>query len=131
MFPWRSILTLVVATQLVACATIINGSTERIEVAANVSDTRVYVNDVFIGQAGPQHPLRIEIPKRGLLTFTGKKENCSTAETKIVRRLDPVTFLGLILDMGLITIIVVDWLGTNAIYRSSYQNYYLNLGCTS
>ncbi len=127
----RSLVTILLATQLMACATIFNGSTERIEIVANVNDTIVYVNDVYVGKSGPNRPLDVVIPKRGQLTFTGKKPNCSDAVEPVTRRFDPVTLLGLVIDFGLISILVVDWVGTNAVVRSSYQSYYLSLGCSS
>lgn len=117
--------------QLSSCATIINGSTESVEVFSNVAETDVFVDEVFLGQAGPDLPLEIVIPKKGRVEFIGRKTDCEDSETVVRRRIDPTTFLGLLIDGGLVSILFVDILGTNAFVRAEQKSYFLELECRS
>lgn len=115
--------------QLISCATILHGSTEQVEILSSVNDTQIYVNDVYRGIAGPEQPLEVTIPKRGRITFAGKKPNCSGREHVVRRSVDPATFLGILIDGGLISILLVDIVGTNAFVRADQRSYLLNIEC--
>lgn len=121
----------ILSVNLISCATIINGSTEKIEVFSSVSETDIYANEVLVGQAGPDSPLEVTIPKKGRVEFIGKKLNCDDAETVVRRSIDPTTFLGLLIDGGLISILFVDIIGTNAFVRANQTSYFLELNCST
>lgn len=128
---FRMSLLTILALHLVACATIINGSTEKVKILANVSDTQVYVNDVYLGVAGPEYPLEVTVPKKGDVRFVGKKEKCGDVGKDLTRKFDPATLLGLILDAGLISILVVDVFGTGAALHADQPIYFLSMKCSS
>lgn len=115
--------------QLIACATILHGSTEQIEILSTATDTQIYVNDVYRGMAGPDQPLEVIIPKRGRVTFVGKKADCGESEQIVRRAVDPSTFLGILIDGGLISILLVDIVGTNAFVRAEQSSYVLEPEC--
>ncbi len=117
--------------QLISCATILHGSTEQVEVLSSVSETQVFVNDIYRGVAGPTQPLEITIPKRGRVSFVGKKDNCEGKEQIVRRSVDPATFLGILIDGGLISILLVDIVGTNAFVHAEKSSYSLELVCGS
>ncbi|MBL7543130.1 MAG: PEGA domain-containing protein [Bdellovibrionaceae bacterium] len=115
--------------QISGCATIINGSVESIEIYSTAENTNVYVNDEYLGQAGPQTPLEITIPKRGQINIVGKKEECREYETEIKRTIDPTTLLGVFIDGGIVSILLIDNLGTGAIKRAREISYTLEMVC--
>jgi len=117
--------------QLISCATILHGSSERVEILSSSSDTQVFVNDVYRGMAGPENPLEVTIPKRGRVTFVGKKANCTSGEHIVRRSVDPATFLGILIDGGLISILLVDIVGTNAFVHADQTSYILELECST
>lgn len=114
---------------LSGCATIINGSTEKVKVWSSVANTKVYANDVYIGLSGPDQTLEVTVPKRGGVVFVGKKDNCSDTSTPLSRTYDATTLLGILIDMGLFSILVVDVFGTGAYMHSSQPAYFLDLNC--
>lgn len=114
-----------------ACATVLHGSTEKIEILSNVNDTQVYINNVYRGIAGPEQPLEVTIPKRGRIAFLGKRNDCVEGEQIVRRSVDPATFLGLLIDGGLISILFVDIMGTNAFVHAEQSSYVLRLDCRS
>lgn len=131
MLSFRIFLCLFLGFQLIGCATIISGSTEKIKVLANVQNTQVFINDVYLGVTGPEFPLEVTVPKKGDVTFVGKKENCTESEKKLTRSIDPTTLLGILIDRGIFSILLVDYFGTNAVVHSDQPVYFLNLQCSS
>ena len=127
---FKCILVIIFLINLISCATIINGSTEKVEVLSNISDTDIYANNVLVGKAGPDSALEVTIPKKGRVEFVGKKTNCDDAEKVVRRSIDPTTFLGLLIDGGLISILFVDIIGTNAFVRADQRSYFLELNCS-
>lgn len=125
----RTVLLLVLSFQLIACATILHGSTDQVEILSTAPDTEIYINDVYRGIAGPDQPLEVTIPKRGRVTFVGKKASCREGETVVRRSVDPATFLGILIDGGLFSILLVDIVGTNAFVRAEQSSYLLELEC--
>lgn len=124
-------LSFVLVFNLISCATIINGSTENVSIFASAEGTQVFINEVFMGKAGPDEPVEVTIPKRGRVEFAGKKEGCEDGEEVVRRTVDPTTFLGLFIDLGLVSILFVDILGTNAFVHANQKSYVLELNCRS
>ncbi len=125
----KFLLILVMLFNLISCATIINGSSERIEIFSNADNTDIYVNDVLMGHAGIESPLEVTIPKRGRVALVGKKKDCDDGEEVVRRTIDPATFLGLLIDFGLVSILLVDILGTNAFVHANQRTYVLDVVC--
>lgn len=127
----QACLIFLISLQVMSCATILHGSTEQVEIFSTVDETQVYVNDVHRGTADSEQPLVVTIPKRGQVVFQGKKNGCSGRVQEVSRTIDPTTFLGLLIDRGLVSILFVDILGTNAFVRSSQSRYLLELDCST
>lgn len=111
------------------CATIFHGSTDAIEIKVDKPGAKVFINQVPIGVATPDQSLRAEIPKRGNVIISIEHESCKTEEYKINRTIDPVTFLGLLIDGGIFSILVVDILGTNAFVKADQTYFEFELDC--
>ncbi len=127
----KFLVVLVLSIQLMSCATIINGSSEKIDIYSTVGETKIYINEVYVGQAGPESPLEVTIPKKGRVEILGKKDSCDDAETVVRRSIDPATFLGLLIDGGIISIFFVDILGTNAFVHANQNTFTLEPNCHS
>jgi hypothetical protein len=126
----RAILCFFLCFQL-GCATIINGSTEKIEISVGKADSKVYINDILIGVTQADVPLNAEIPKKGAIDIKVIHENCDQFNHRVQRQVDPLTFLGLLIDGGIFSIIVVDILATNAFVKASQNYYHFELSCNN
>lgn len=111
------------------CATIFHGSTDSIEIKVDKPAAKVFINEVPIGITSPDQSLKAEIPKRGNVIISIEHESCKTEEYKINRTIDPVTFLGLLIDGGIFSILVVDILGTNAFVKADQTYFEFELDC--
>lgn len=107
----------------IGCATIINGSTDAIEIQVDKPNSKVSINGVFVGLSSESQTLKAEIPKKGLALITVENELCKPEYYYVERKIDPVTFLGILIDGGIFSILVVDMLGTSA-FRKAEKNFF-------
>lgn len=126
-FEWRFII-LLTSVLLSSCATIINGTTDQIKITVDRPGAKVFINQVPLGTSDSKIPLIAEIPKKGKAVVEVHAENCTSEYHTVQRTIDPVTFLGLLIDGGIISIIGVDILATNAFVHAEYDqiNFYLD-----
>lgn len=109
------------------CASIINGTTETIHIRSYETGTKIFLNDRQIGEDFAD----VTIAKRKLknTTLIAKKDGCDDHSTSIETSFDPVSFLGLVIDFGLISVLLVDWGLTGAVYKADKANYVLTPKC--
>lgn len=124
---WRFLIILT-SFLLSSCATIINGTTDQIKITVDRPGAKVFINEVPLGISDAKIPLTAEIPKKGKVVVEVHAENCKSEYHSVQRTIDPVTFLGLLIDGGIISILGVDILATNAFVHAEYDqiNFYLD-----
>ena len=73
----------------------------------------------------------VTISKKKLkkVEFYAKKDGCQTRSTGIETKFDATSLLGILIDFGLITILVVDWGINGAVTEAERTNYVLNPVC--
>lgn len=111
------------------CATIINGSTENIQIAVSKPEAKVYINDTLIGISEMGKNIEAEIPKKGAIAISIEHSSCEKEYYQLRRTIDPTTFLGLLLDGGIFSILIVDILGTNAFVKAEQSFFEFELDC--
>ncbi len=112
------------------CAAMFNGTKEQIHVQSEVPDTHFFLNEREIGEGTSAV---VSIPKKKLkeAILRAEKPGCSEQSTMIETRFDAVSLLGILIDLGLISILVVDWAATGAITKADRRNYVLTPICTN
>jgi hypothetical protein len=110
------------------CASMFNGSKETIYVRSNVDNTVFYANAREIGRGTSAVTT---IPKKQITktTLRAEKEGCVTQSTPIITEFDWTTLLGIPIDFGIVSIIIVDGIGTGAINKASQTEYVLTPLC--
>ena len=123
---------LVIVTFLVSsvtgCAAIFHGSSETIHVRSEEADTRFFANERDIGKGTSAVTA---LPKKGLseVVLRAEKTGCNTKSTPIPTEFDALTLLGILIDFGIISILVVDWAATGAVTKASQTDYILTPEC--
>ena len=85
------------------CATMFNGSTQVMSVRSTMSDAKLYVNEGYIGQGNGTETFK----KKGQYTITARKEGCRDTSVVATKSFDPTTLLGILIDWGIISILIV------------------------
>lgn len=110
------------------CAAMFHGSSETIHVRSEEADTRFFVNEREIGKGTSAVTA---LPKKGLskAVLRAEKQACITKSTPIPTEFDALTLLGILIDFGIISILVVDWAATGAVTKAAQTDYVLTPEC--
>ncbi len=106
-----------------------HGTKETIYVRSEEQDTRFYLNNRDIGK-GTSATTTIEKKQLRNAVLRTEKNGCNTKSSPIETAFDGVTLLGIFVDFGVISIIVVDWLATGAVTRAAQAEYILTPECS-
>lgn len=123
----KSIATLTAIILLSGCATMFNGSTQQVAIRSNQPDVDLYVNEAYIGRGNGVTTFR----KKEEYTITARKEGCDAVTIPVSKSFDATTLLGILIDFGLISILVVDGAGTGAWKKFDQTSYVIDPRCDS
>jgi len=109
------------------CASMFSGTSQTILVRSDQKGTKLYLNNEEIGT----DTATVQISKKNLKNsiLVAKKTGCSDAQTSIPTKFDATSLLGILIDFGLITILVVDLAITGAMNEAERTNFILNPTC--
>lgn len=111
-----------VSIMLSSCATMFNGSKETIYLRSEVSNTKFYANERFLG-TGTSAVVTLPKKKLSETTLRSEKIGYHSKTQPIETTFDGTCLLGVLLDWGLVSIICVDWLGTGAVTKAAQTDY--------
>lgn len=110
-----------------SCATILSGTTETIYVKSDIPGTHLYLDTTQIALDEGS----IEVSKKRLqkIHIRAVKDGCQTTSMPIETQFNKYSLLGLFLDLGVISILVVDWGIYGATREAKKLNYVLSPIC--
>lgn len=117
-------LAMVLLLQLTGCAYMFHGTSDQITIQSPENDTKIFLNGVLIGKGSAM----ATVEKGKQSTIVGKKQGCSDHLVQTGSKFDAVTLLGILLDFGVISILVVDNL-TGAMWTTYPLVYNVNPIC--
>lgn len=107
------------------CATMFHGATQMVSVRSNVEDAKLYVNEAYIGKGTGVTTFY----KNKSYTIVARKAGCSDGTAIPTKSFDAVTLLGILLDFGIISILVVDGACTGAWTQFDQTSYVVDPQC--
>lgn len=107
------------------CATMFNGSSANITVRSEEPGAKIYVNEAFVGTGSAT----VSVPKKGNSSIRVAKEGCTDQTQAMGKRFDPTSLLGIFLDWGIFSMLIVDGAATGAISDIEPKNYVVNPSC--
>ena len=108
-----------------ACATMFNGSSTSVSIRSEDPKAKLYLNDTYIGQGGAT----VSVSKKGNHSIRATKEGCGDGTTAVQKKFDPTSLLGLLIDFGIVSMLIVDAAATGAIQDIEPKNYVVNPNC--
>jgi hypothetical protein len=126
------IISLLVMFSLVVsgCASMFNGTKETIHVRSNEPDTTFYANNREIGRGN----VAIATIRKKELDDTKlrvEKTGCNTKIIPLETQFDATTLLGILIDYGIISILVIDLAINGATTKAAQNDYVLTPDCVS
>lgn len=112
---------------LSGCAAMFNGSSQQVSIRSNVDDVELYVNEQYIGKGNGVTTFQ----KKKSYTITARKKGCEQVTIPVSKSFDATTLLGVFIDFGVISILVVDGVGTGAWQQFDQTSYVIDPRCTA
>jgi hypothetical protein len=111
------------------CASMFNGTKETIHVRSEETDTVFFVNERQIGKGSSAVTT---LDKKGLssVVIRAEKKGCNTKSQPVETKFDGVSLLGILIDLGIFSILVIDWGINGATTRAAQNDYILTPECT-
>lgn len=110
------------------CATIFNGSTETIHVRSEEPNTVFMANNRELGR-GTSAVATLNKKELKSTILRAEKTGCNATTMPIMTAFDATSLLGILLDFGIVSILIVDWASTGAVNKASQTNYILTPSC--
>lgn len=109
------------------CASMFSGTSQNFLLRSEVRGTKFYLNNEYLGT----DTASVQIPKKKIKNslLIAKKPGCSDGTTHINTRFDPTTLLGILIDVGIVSILVIDFGITGAVQEAERTHYVLNPVC--
>lgn len=107
------------------CATMFNGSSQTINIRSNDTDAKLYVNEEYMGKNQAVYTFK----KKENYVIKAEKQGCKTTAITPQKSFDPTTLLGLLIDWGLISILVVDGAATGSWQKFAQTSYVVDPDC--
>lgn len=102
-----------------------HGTSQQVFVRSNVPGTDLYANEAYIGKGNGVALFE----KRNNYTITARKKGCADVSVPASKSFDGTTLLGVLIDFGLISVLIVDGAATGAWQQFDQTSYVLDPRC--
>jgi len=114
-----------VSSSLSGCAAMFHGSTQQVAIRSNVPGTELFVNEAYVGK------------DNGVTTFqksknymvTARKAGCTDTTVPASKSFDAITLLGILIDWGIISVLLIDGAATGAWQQFDQTSYVIDPRC--
>jgi hypothetical protein len=103
-----------------------HGSNDQIAVRSNEPGTRIFIDEMEVGVDNAIYA----VPKKGNHAIRVSKTGCADATVPIKYSFDATSLLGVLLDFGIVSMLVVDGVGTGAISKADQTSYIVTPNCS-
>ncbi|QQN87708.1 PEGA domain-containing protein [Acinetobacter variabilis] len=124
----KKILTPILAASFLfstGCATMFNGSSQTVNIRSNDTEAKIYVNEEYMGKNNAVYTFK----KKENYVLKAEKAGCKTTTVIPQKTFDPTTLLGIFVDWGIISILVVDGAATGAWQKFNQTSYVVDPDC--
>jgi len=124
----KKILATVLASSILfstGCATMFNGPSQTVHIRSNDTDAKLYVNEEYMGKNSAVYTFK----KKENYVLKAEKVGCKTTTVVPQKSFDPTTLLGVLIDWGIISILVIDGAATGSWQKFNQTNYVIDPDC--
>lgn len=102
-----------------------HGTSQQVAVRSNVPGTSLYVNEAFVGKDSGVTTFK----KNQNYSITARKEGCTDATFPASKSFDAITLLGVFIDLGLVSILLIDGAANGAWQQFDQTSFVLDPNC--
>lgn len=118
----KTVISIILVVSIAGCATMFHGSSQMISIRSNFDDTKLYVNEAYIGRGSGVTVFK----KNKNYTIRASREGCSDVIALPTKSFDATTLLGILIDWGIISVLIIDGIGTGAWQQFDQTSYVLD-----
>jgi hypothetical protein len=107
------------------CASMFHGSSQQVSIRSNNPDTELYVNEMLLGKGN----VVTSFKKKENYMITARRDGCNAMTVPAAKSFDATTLLGVFIDFGIISILVIDGAATGAWNKFDQTSYILDPQC--
>lgn len=107
------------------CATMFSGSSAMVSVRSDDPAAKLYVDERYVGMGSAT----VSVPKKGDHHIRVTKEGCSDQTAAMGKKFDATSLLGILIDFGIVSTLLIDGAATGAINDIEPKTYVLNPTC--
>jgi len=115
----------VLTMSLSGCAAMFHGSTQQVAVRSNVPGTEIYANEAYIGKDNGVTTFQ----KNKNYMLTARKAGCTDVNVPASKSFDAITLLGVLIDLGLVSVLLIDGAATGAWQQFDQTSYVIDPRC--
>jgi len=102
-----------------SCAYLFHGTSDQISVYSGDPDAKLYLDDQLIGRGNAS----ATVDRDRKYTITAKGPGCEDGTVTTGDKFDPTSLLGIFIDAGIISILVIDMAATGAAWKTYPLSY--------
>ena len=121
------LITTIISMLTTGCAAMFNGSTQVVNIRSNNPDAKLYVNEQYMGRENAVYTFK----KKENYVIRAEKEGCKANVVTPEKSFDPTTLLGVLIDWGVISILIVDGAATGAWQQFTSTSYVVDPECSA
>lgn len=118
-------LIIVLAIQLTGCAAMFHGSNDQVTVTSGDPEAKLYVDATYLGKGSGT----TFVKRNTVHTVFARKNGCADGIVQTQTSFDSVSLLGILIDFGVISMLVVDWGATGAMWKTDPLLYSVTPNC--
>lgn len=111
--------------QLTGCAAMFHGRNDQVTVVSGDPDAKLYVDAIYLGKGSGT----TFVKRNTVHTVFAKKKGCADGIVQTQTSFDAVSLLGILIDLGLVSMLVVDWGATGAMWKTDPLLYSVTPNC--
>lgn len=118
----KTSISIILLISFTGCATMFHGSTQTITMRSNYDDTKFYVNEAYVGKGNAVSVFK----KNKNYMIRASRDGYEDIMIDATKSFDATTLLGILIDWGIISVLVIDGLGTGAWQQFDQTNYIID-----
>lgn len=116
----------VLSMSVSGCAAMFHGTTQQVAVRSNVPGTELFVNEAYVGKDNGVTTFQ----KKSNYMITARKAGCTDTTVPAPKSFDAITLLGVLIDFGLVSVLLIDGAATGAWQQFDQTSYVIDPRCS-
>lgn len=121
----KIISTLISIILLSGCAAMFHGTSQQITIRSKNPNSKIYVNEMYLGNGD----VVTTFQKNKNYTIRVEEDGCRSVVIPVTKSFDAITLLGVFIDFGIVSVLVVDGAGTGAWKQFDQTSYVVTPQC--